>query len=185
MLKPQRHKGTAFFTELFSVNLRVFSFFLCVMISGSAVVAQQTQTTTTTTNPQQTQQQQQGYPQGQQQQNTNTTTLPANVQPTPQQQQQLQQQFPSGFNLDNIDPKDIPDEGMLRSFGLSEEQIKYALEKKRNAQKKGRSAVVVNPDTTNKSILLGQRPKDKVVPVASTLIDSFGLIKTYPKGLIH
>lgn len=173
------------YIEVFSVNLRAFSLFLCVMIFGGSVLAQQTQTTTTTTTPQQTQQQQQGFQQGQQQQNTNINTLPANVQPTPQQQQQLQQAFPSGFNLDNVDPKDIPEEGVLRSFGLSEEQIKYALERKRNALKKGRSAVVVVPDTTNKSVQLGQRPKDKVVPVDSALIDSFGLIKTYPKGLIY
>jgi protein involved in polysaccharide export with SLBB domain len=164
------------------VNLCIFSFFLCVIFSSS-VFAQQTQTTTTTTNPQQTQQQQQGFQQGQQ--NTNINTLPANVQPTPQQQQQINQQFPSGFNLENVDPKDIPSEGVLRSFGLSEEQIKYALERKRAALKKGKSAVVVVPDTTNKSVQLGQRPKDKVVPVDSALIDSFGLIKTYPKGLIY
>lgn len=151
-----------------NIQLLRSTFFVLAWMCSFVAVAQQNQTTTTTT-----------------QQQNNTTTIPANVQPTPEQQQQLQQQFPSGFNIDNVDPKDIPGEGVLRSFGLSEEQIKFALEKKRAAQKKGRSVVTVIPDTTNKAVLLGKRPKDKLVEPDSTQLDSLGLLKTYPKGLIY
>ncbi|MCG3167595.1 MAG: hypothetical protein POELPBGB_03389 [Bacteroidia bacterium] len=182
----QLHRDTQSFsqstTEFFSVNLSVFSFFLCAMFFCNFIFAQQTQPTNSG-NSQQTQQQGvQALP------GINVNTLPVTVQPTPEQQQQIQQYrqtFPSGFDLENVNPKDIPDEGVLRSLGLSEEQIRYALDLKRGKIKPGQSAVLVNPDTTNKYLQMGLRPKDKIVPVDSTQLDSLDLTKVYPKGLIY